>query len=173
MKTYYHLRMRRQDGTSFPLANVLLTRERLRAFARELDLLNHAAVFRRMDLQCAPLMLDLDEKTCVVLPHGVIGVDTGVIPEDAPYICFPSMEDFEAVAPWRKAVEIQMRIDALPPITTPMDVAPVAEEIEDAFCMQDIPGTAFDVLMSQLYEHQEEYIAGLGYEYPDLDSEDG
>lgn len=83
------------------------------------------------------------------------------------------MEDFEAVAPWRKAVEIQMRIDALPPITTPMDVAPVAEEIEDAFRMQDIPGTAFDVLMSQLYEHQEEYIAGLGYEYPDLDSKDG
>lgn len=173
MKTYYHFRMRRQDGTSFPLANVLFTKEGLRANAKGLDLLNREAVFRHMDLQCAALMLDIDEKDCVILPHGVISVDPDGIPEGAAYVCFPSVRDFEIVAAYGKAVEIQMQIDALPPVTTPMDVAPIAEELEDAFRMRDVSGMAFDVLMSQLYEHQEEYIAGLGYEYPDLDTEDG
>lgn len=144
---------------------MLLTKEGMGAYKTLINKANYNLQLKLRPLLCARMSLDIEPLT--VINAGQIIVDPSDIPTSRQYMEFLCVDDLLVISSYKRGIELQLKIDRLPFQAPPSKILSLAEEIEHAQHIQDIPGIALDLLMYQLWQRDEETIERFGYEYQD------
>ena len=160
MKRYFHFKIKgsRNKGS------VLLTQAGLGVYKTLINNANYDLQLNKKPLLCATMLADIN--ILAKINEGQVIINPDNLPKNLQYFEFPSVDDLQLIWPYERAIELQMQIDKLPFQAPRKRLTKLAQEIQEAEEMQDIPGNTFDALMYQLWERDEELIGNiLGYQY--------
>lgn len=165
MKQYFHFKI---QGSRIK-SPVLLTTAGLGDYKQQINTANQNLQNNRTPLMCTSILTDV--KPVTKINDGYIIVNPNSLPKNMEYFEFLSVDDLMTIYPYKKAIELQRKIDRLQFQPPRQKILKIAEEIQLAEDCQDIPGRTFDTLMYQLWCRNEELITGLiGYSYESPDN---